>query len=224
MMCIKKSFGLKMVFALLLLLMVNIIPPASTFAEGNNSITDWFEQDKEQQSNNMDGADDSSVESAPTTKISLFDYLKVLFALGFVIVLLILVLRFLNRKNASYQQNHLMKNLGGISVGQQKSVQLLQVGNRLYLVGVGENISLIKEIEDPDEMNQVLDFYSDRQQETSTVPFLTEILSKVKPQKNVQHEHSTSFNELFNSKLKTIKKERSEEIEGWIEKEKDKHE
>lgn len=222
-MSLKKSFMFKMVFALSLLLMLNIIPPTVTFADGNDSVTDCL-NNQEKCLNNSGGADQNDAASAPMNKIGIFDYIKVLFALGLVIGLLILVLRFLNKKNAVYQQNSLMKNLGGISVGQQKSVQLLQIGNRLYIVGVGENISLIKEIEDQEEMNQVLEFYNDRQQDSSTVPFLTEILSKLKPEKNVQYEQSTPFNELFNAKLKTIKKERSQELEGWIEKEKDRHE
>ena len=40
-----------------------------------------------------------------------------------------------------------MQNLGGVGVSQGKSVQLLQVGNSLFLVGVGEDITLLKEID-----------------------------------------------------------------------------
>ena len=75
-----------------------------------------------------------------------------------------------------------------------------------------------------EEMEQILSFYENKQQEITTVPFLSEILSKLKPVKNIQSEQSASFNELFNEKLKNIRKERTEQLEGWREKEKDKHE
>ena len=100
----------------------------------------------------------------------------------------------------------------------------MQIGNRLYILGIGEDISLIREIEDREEMEQILSYYENKQQEITTVPFLSEILSKLKPAKNVQYEQSASFNDLFNAKLKNIRKERTEELEGWKEKEKDKYE
>ncbi len=61
--------------------------------------------------------------------------------------ILIFVLRFLNKRNQNYQQNSVIRNLGGHSVGAQKSVQLLQIGNQIYVVGVGEDVQLLKEID-----------------------------------------------------------------------------
>ena len=65
-----------------------------------------------------------------------------------------------------------MKNLGGLSLGAQKSAQLIQIGNRLYIVGVGDNITLLKEIDNEEEMNQLLAFYNNKQQEFSTTPYI----------------------------------------------------
>ena len=221
----KKSLFVKMVFICVLLLIVGTFSPVLTFANEDGYVSDNLNKNGNGKNleNDDAGAGEDDTESA-SSSIGVFDYIKVLFALGLVIGLLIFILKMLNRKNLAYQQNSLMKNLGGISVGTQKSVQLLQIGNRLYIVGVGEDISLIKEIEDSKEMEQILSFYENKQQEMTTVPFLTEVLSKLKPTKNVQTEQSASFNELFNEKLKHIRKERTEELEGWREKEKDKYE
>ena len=221
----EKSLFAKMVIISLILLLVSTISPVLTFANGDGYISDCFDKNENGKclENNDGDAGEDETESA-SSNIGVFDYIKVLFALGLVIGLLIFILKMLNRKNLAYQQNSLMKNLGGISVGTQKSVQLLQIGNRLYIVGVGEDISLIREIEDTEEMEQILSFYENKQQEITTVPFLSEILSKLKPVKNIQSEQSASFNELFNEKLKNIRKERTEQLEGWREKEKDKHE
>ena len=221
----EKSLFTKMVIISVLLLLVSTISPVLTFANGDGYVSDGLNKSENGKGleNNDEGAGEDETESA-SSNIGVFDYIKVLFALGLVIGLLIFILKMLNRKNLAYQHNSLMKNLGGISVGTQKSVQLLQIGNRLYIIGVGEDISLIREIEDTEEMEQILSFYENKQQEMTTVPFLTEILSKLKPAKNIQSEQSASFNELFNEKLKNIKKERTEQLEGWREKEKDKHE
>ena len=221
----RKSLFVKIVFVCVLFLIANTFSPTYTFANESGYISDSIGKDKSDDENNLSdvgGAGEDETESA-SSSIGVFDYIKVLLALGLVIGLLIFILKMLNRKNMAYQQNSLMKNLGGISVGAQKSVQLLQIGNRLYIVGVGEDISLIREIDNPEEMEQILSYYENKQ-EITTVPFLTEILSKLKPAKNVQYEQSASFNDLFNEKLKKIRKERTEELEGWKEKEKDKDE
>ena len=221
----ERSLFAKMVILSVLLSLVCTISPVLTFANGDGYVSDNFDKGENGKGleNNDEGAGEDETESA-SSNIGVFDYIKVLFALGLVIGLLIFILKMLNRKNLAYQQNSLMKNLGGISVGSQKSVQLLQIGNRLYIVGVGEDISLIREIDDTEEMEQLVSFYETKQQEMTTVPFLTEILSKLKPTKNIQSEQPASFNELFNEKLKNIKKERTEQLEGWREKETDKHE
>ena len=54
------------------------------------------------------------------------------------------LLKFVNRKNRMYQQNRLMKNMGGISLGQHKSIQLVVIGESYYLIGVGDDITSIK--------------------------------------------------------------------------------
>ena len=219
-----KSLLVKMVFVSVLLLIACTISPVFTYANEDGFVNENFGKgDNKEYLNNEGGAGEDETESA-SSSIGVFDYIKVLLALGLVIGLLIFILKMLNRKNMAYQQNSLMKNLGGISVGPQKSVQLLQIGNRLYIVGVGEDISLIRDIKDPEEMEQILGYYENQQQDITTVPFLTEILSKLKPAKNVQYEQSASFNDLFNEKLKNIKKERTDELEEWREKEKDKYE
>ena len=38
----------------------------------------------------------------------------------------------------------LMKNMGGISLGQHKSIQLVVIGETYYLIGVGDDIQFIK--------------------------------------------------------------------------------
>lgn len=55
-----------------------------------------------------------------------------------------------------------MENLGGTGLGANRSVQLVKVGGRILVVGVGENIQLLKEIDDPKEYEQLLKDHNDK--------------------------------------------------------------
>lgn len=153
------------------------------------------------------------------------DYIKAFFALIFVVGLLYASLKFINRKNRLYDKNRLMKNLGGISLGQQKSIQLITVGDTYYLVGVGEDIRLLKEITDDNEIATLLEYY----EEVEEMPFqgpmeklLTKIspLNKKLPKKNEQE--TEDFSQIFNHRLSEIKAERKKQFNRLIEKERSK--
>lgn len=74
----------------------------------------------------------------------------------------------------------MMQNLGGISVGSQKSVQLVKVGNSLYLVGVGEDVNMLKEITDEHECKSLIALYNEKQiQPIQGTPF-SKLLKKKK--------------------------------------------
>ncbi|GAK02043.1 flagellar biosynthesis protein FliZ [Geomicrobium sp. JCM 19037] len=51
----------------------------------------------------------------------------------------------------------MLQNLGGIQLGQQKSVQVIRVGDRFFIVGVGDSIQLLDEIRDEDEIQQLVE-------------------------------------------------------------------
>lgn len=51
----------------------------------------------------------------------------------------------------------MLQNLGGIQLGQQKSVQVIRVGDRFFIVGVGDSIQLLDEIRDEAEIQQLVE-------------------------------------------------------------------
>ena len=107
----------------------------------------------------------------------------------------------LNKRNLNFQRNQMVQNLGGLSLGAQKSVQLLQVGKTLYLVGVGEDVQLLREITDPEEVEALLALYNERQEFATTSPYIAEVFSKFKRKDSakVQNERQKqdSFGNLF---------------------------
>src|SRR5699024_10049164 len=95
--------------------------------------------------------------------------------------------------------NHVkaLENMGGISVGQNKSIQIIRMGSTFYLVGVGENVELLKEITDPDIIESLL-----QQEDEDDFP-INSLFSSLfqKNDANKEYEQSSNTNE-FQSKLK----------------------
>ncbi|WP_332648398.1 flagellar biosynthetic protein FliO [Lysinibacillus sp. 54212] len=211
-----------MVFALLLVM--NFVVPTQFVAasQGNQMITDCIEDKSKCEDSDVTDAETEGTESA--SGMGLLEYIKILLSLVFVIGLLIAVLKFLNKRNLNYQQNSVIRNIGGLSVGAQKSVQLLHIGDRLYIVGVGEDVHLLNEIKDPNEIAQILKIYNDKQSNASTSPYIAELFAKFKTKKAPvdEQQNGQGFSEILDKRLSEIKKERSDELERWKEKENDK--
>lgn len=82
---------------------------------------------------------------------------KMVLALALILILIYGVLKFLSSRSRSFQHNRTMQNVGGISVGQNKSIQLVRIGSKLYMVGVGENVELLEEITDEQVKRDMFD-------------------------------------------------------------------
>ena len=76
-------------------------------------------------------------------------------ALGVVLFLIYMLLRFMNNRTRSFQANRTIQTLGGTGVGQNRSVQIVRVGDRILVVGVGETVQLLQEITDPEEVERL---------------------------------------------------------------------
>ncbi|MED3660409.1 flagellar biosynthetic protein FliO [Ureibacillus sp. FSL K6-8385] len=186
--------------------------------EKNDMITDEYLQNP-----GAESSDSTAVKEQTAVGLTAWDYVKMILALLLVLMLLVWVLKFINKKSSHFQQNHLVKNLGGISLGSQKSVQVLQIGEALYIVGVGDNVELIKEITDRAEVERLLDFYNEKQMPATTAPYIGELFNKLKGKstKSADGMHS-DFGSLLNQRLSEIKESRREGLEKWKEKEHEK--
>lgn len=173
-----------------------------------------------------DGTTDTDSKKEAKVGVSAWDYIRTIFALAFVVGILFVLLKFVNRKNRMYDKNRFMKNMGGISLGQHKSVQLVAVGDTYYLIGVGEDIRLLKEITDDEEITALIEHY-DEVDASSAAGWLEQILSrvsKVKSPSNQPEDNTADFSRVFNSRLDEIKEERKRHISQLTEKERGKDE
>lgn len=216
-------------FALLLIVILLTSPQVvSVHAETdpNSTVSDCLGKDcGEEQKTDMNSEEPAAdrTDNGAAVRLSAWDYIKTLFALLFVVGLLFALLKFLNRKNRMYDKTRLMKNLGGLSLGQQKSIQLVVVGQSYYLIGVGEDICLLKEITDPEEIEQLLHFY----EEAPTLPaagllqnLLDQIAGRKHPSASDQSSNTEAdFSGQFKARLDEMKEERKRQIRRLTEKE-----
>ena len=214
-----------------ILLLVPFQAEVYAATDPNESVEDFLKKSKDDTEKEPVVESESNSESAVDSggvSVTIWDYVKMIFALLFVILLLYGLLRFVNSRNKTFQTNQLIQNLGGMGISQGKSVQLLQVGNSLYLVGIGDDVSLLKEITDPEEIEKLTKMYEEKQEIGKAVPYFMELFTSIKDKRQSNNSKNTklpiSFNETFQKRLQEIKKDRSDVLKEWKTKEREENE
>lgn len=209
----KNKFILILCACFSLTLFLSFSLAAVTYAEEIKSVYDEFQsegtQNPQEENNEQQGQNAQQNEQIANEalNIGLFDYVKVIFMLLLVIALLYLFLRFLNKKSNFTSGKELLQNLGGISLGSNKNVQVLKMGKKLYLVGVGENVNLLKEINEEEEVDAIIALYNERVEKMFiTEPWIRRVFGfKGKSDKHQVSEPAESdFKELFEKQLVDI--------------------
>ncbi|MFI2856993.1 FliO/MopB family protein [Paenibacillus sp. JSM ZJ436] len=139
--------------------------------------------------------------------------------LAIIVFLIITLFRYLGRKNQSWMKGRSIKTLGALGMGPNKSVQVIEVGESIYVVGVGEDLSLLDKITDPDEVARLRAAMEQEQHRAAGTmpPFISNFAAKLKknrPPEDVELEDTSSFHEVFESKLRNVpnRKQKVEEL------------
>ena len=189
----------------------------------NNSVKDCLEQpdaceeipknpSQTETINDNKGIENKGEEMASSSVgLNLWDFVKMIFATVFVVGLLYSVLKFVNKKGRLFKSTQLIENLGGTTLGANRSVQLIKIGNRLLLVGVGENIQLLKEIENEQECEQIILEYNNQiNQVGSPNDIISKILKRVQGKENQKGEQNPPFQTLLKKQLDDLSKGRKQ--------------
>lgn len=91
---------------------------------------------------------------------SFYMILKVIGVLIFIIGIFFVLVRLLARKNQSAAFGRPVRSIGGVPLGQNKSLQIVSIGKALYIVGVGENIQLLDKIDDEETVAELTELLS----------------------------------------------------------------
>ncbi|KEP27839.1 MULTISPECIES: flagella biosynthesis regulatory protein FliZ [Bacillus] len=189
--------------------------PTSLFAETkdpeNGTVNDWLKDEKESKKDTEKKTTDNQTnpaEEVPSSSVSIMDFVKMIGALLFVILLIYGLVRFVGKQNRLLKPFRYVENIGGTTVGQNRSVQLIKVGKRVLVVGVADSIQLLKEIDDEQECEAIVKQYEEAMESKTDIPKIVQkFTSQVK-----KHDKTTtsSFSANLKAQLAELKKTQSE--------------
>lgn len=214
-MLVEPSHLLKKVVIIAFLLIGWSVYPPHILAKSVSNCEDDIENclDIEQNENQVTNID--SKQSKDTTGSLLKGLLKIAFALLLILTLIYVMVKLFGRKNHLVNQTNVLENLGGISLGHNKSIQMIRIGDQLLLVGVGDNIELLSEITDEALIKQVINAQDAMQDQNSIV---STFMNKI-GQKKTDDENRNYFKHLFVQELQQIKANRQHSIRKQYSKE-----
>jgi flagellar protein FliO/FliZ len=140
----------------------------------------------------------------------------VMVVLIIIIGLIVLLIRFLAHKNNSWFSSRSIRHMGGVGLGQNKSVQMIKIGSSLYIVGVGEDVRLLEKIEEQEEIDAI--FTSLNSTPALSGRGILAYLSNWTANRRRQNLHSedndsvaaSSFQEIFHTKMQQVTQRRQQ--------------
>jgi len=134
---------------------------STTFAAGSTSGGEPSVYDSIQKGETKSQAKPTKAKDSQST--SLFPlFLKFIFSFVLVIGLLFVLLRFLSKKGNVMQTNGPVLPIGSHMLGNNKSMQVLLIGQTIYIVGVGDDVTLIRTITQGEEYQHLLESYENQ--------------------------------------------------------------
>lgn len=178
-------------------------------AQVNNSVKDCLQHpEKCQDSNSAPKPSANQQDKAGQVGVTIWDFVRMIFATAFVVALLYFLLKFINKKSRSFKSTQLVENLGGTMLGGNRSIQIIKIADRLFIVGVGADVQLLQEIDDPNERQQILTDYNNKlEQLVQPSDIVTKIIEKTKKWKSPKKEEA-AFTPLFKAQLDELSKGR----------------
>ena len=196
-----KSLFLTIPLIMAILFLSVLTMPVS--AQANPNVVEWL--------NNEEPAEEAPVdeaEAAPIEEKSLAGIIVQLVLYTLLIVAMIYgLIKFLAARQKNFQPNQAVKLMGGTPLGNNKSLQLVKVGGQMYLIGVGDEVTLIKEFSDAAEISGIEKDFEQQQPALSKnlFDFTKKKISSFSksPQKN-------GFDQLFKQSLNKQKAQQQE--------------
>jgi len=144
-------------------------------------------------------------------------------SMAIVIVLIVVVIKWLSQRNRAWGVNASLRSLGGIALGQNSSVQIIDIAGRIYVVGVGDTVTLLDKLEDPEQVKAVKDALDKQQSGWMNNP-MDLVIQKLRNKRtngsveepvNEQWQSSSSFQQLLDSQMHS-RTERKQQLEDLL--------
>lgn len=208
-------------YGFFLLLLLTMFSPFVVQAEtGDGSVSDFFNQTEsieqdERETTDQDGVVSDPSQASENKQPTIFGLiLRIVVVLIIIIGLIYLLLKFFNRSSNFNHQGKVLTNLGGISLGMNKSAQLIKVGDKIYLVGVGDDVSILTEITDQSVVEQLLESQQSTPVTSTSLIEQFNFIRKRKPQSTDElgqapdTSNDQDFASLFKGELDAMKDKR----------------
>ncbi|UCZ51715.1 flagellar biosynthetic protein FliO [Bacillus shivajii] len=212
------------IFILLFTIFIPSEPYAESFGDGGGSVDEWLlNQDNETVDEDSEKTNEQPVEEVmeetealaeddeDTTAVggvedqNLFLLsLQMFLALGVVIFLIYGLLKFVNSRSKSFRSHSTIESIGGVGLGANRSIQLVRIGDKLFVVGVGETVQLLKEIEDEEEIEKIIEEHRPTEGIEQPVKKITNWVQDRYKGSSGNETHQ-SFHSLLDSKMKEVK-------------------
>jgi flagellar protein FliO/FliZ len=151
-----------------------------------------------------------------------FDTIKmigqVMFFLILIIALFFVLIKFLAKKNQFSPFGRSIRSLGGVPLGTNKSIQIVEIGHSLFVVGVGENIQMLEKIDDPEEVAYVTELLTSAKSDQANFLSVGKWIEKLRGSKREIEEEveiTSSFQQVFHDKLQRVTT-RNKNVEEWL--------
>ncbi|MCM3782949.1 flagellar biosynthetic protein FliO [Neobacillus mesonae] len=137
-----------------------------------------------------------------------------------IIAAIVLLVRWLGRKNQHFFQKKAMRIIGGVGLGPSKSIQIVEIGSKLYILGIGEDVNVIDTLSDPEEIRSLMKQFELEGRDTATLStYLQNVKTRLGKNKSQSEEvNEADFKLLFEQKLQEMP-DRKEQMEDWLQEE-----
>lgn len=147
----------------------------------------------------------------------------VIISLAIVIALIIFVIKWLSQRNRTWGTNRSLRSLGGVALGQNNSIQVVEIAGRIYIVGVGEDITLIDKYDDPEQVKSVIAALERQPEANWPQNVISQLLNKIRSRNedtgpeppNEQWNSASSFQHLLQNKLNQ-QADRKQQLESLL--------
>ncbi|MFK7695825.1 flagellar biosynthetic protein FliO [Paenibacillus sp. HJGM_3] len=154
----------------------------------------------------------------PASALTQSDPPSLLGMMGQVLLYLILIIGFfffimkiLAQKNRKRMSGRAINTLGGVPLGQNKSLQIVEIGRSIYILGVGDNVQLVHKIDDPEEAAYLIATITAQSEAQAGMKQLSAWLTRFRRQPegpvetySAETELAQSFQEVFHSKMSSM--------------------
>lgn len=141
----------------------------------------------------------------------------VLAVLVLIIILIVFLIRFLGRRNRVLSKSRSIRTLGAVGLGPNKSLQVLEIGENIYVVGVGDDVTLLDKLSDPVQVENMIKSFEEAPADFAKLSsLLSTVTTRFRKESPPAEEEldGTAFHEVFEAKLRKLpnRKEQVKEI------------